>query len=91
MGEYISKKKVCKILTDLMTESGTEAKIMLSDAMQDVSDEPSADVVEVVRCGECKWYDWVDCMNPTVTAFPNGVRDEDNYCNFGERKDGDKE
>ena len=54
MSEYIDKKKVYKILTYLMTESGTEAKVMLSDAMQDVSDEPSADVVEVVH-GE--WED----------------------------------
>ena len=45
---------------------------------------------EIVRCKDCKWYDWVDCNNPVVTAFPNSVRDEDNYCNFGERKDGEE-
>ena len=44
--------------------------------------------VDVVHCKECKWYDWVDCNNPIVTAFPHGARDEDNYCNFGEQKEG---
>lgn len=42
---------------------------------------------EIVHCKDCKWYDWVDCNNPIVTAFPNGVRDEDNYCSFGERNE----
>lgn len=54
MSDYISKKRVYKILTDLMTESGKEAKIMLSDAKAQIYDEDSADVTKV-RHG--RWLD----------------------------------
>lgn len=47
MSDYISKKRVYRILTDLMTESGKEAKIMLSDAKAQIHDEDGADVIEV--------------------------------------------
>ena len=52
---------------------------------------PSADVVEVVRCGECKWRDeqvgmgehkWCKKIGGTYT--PN------DYCSYGERKGGER-
>lgn len=45
---------------------------------------PAADVVEVVRCRECKHHDGIRCFrwnSVIVTGF-------DNYCSSGERKDG---
>lgn len=47
----------------------------------------TADYVDVVRCGECKWYDPLDKSRPffcPVMDFANGVM-EDDYCSRGER------
>lgn len=61
------------------------AKILDADVDWEI-----ADVVEVVRCKDCKYFDAVDCCNASITTFPHGVRDFDDYCSYGERKDGDK-
>ena len=50
---------------------------------------PAADVVEVVRCKDCKWYhdfeDCWDCNNPwgLDCVSPN------DYCCLGKKKDGE--
>ena len=52
---------------------------------------PSADVVEVVRCKDCRYW------HPDINLCTQWgeLNDEDilphAYCSFGERKDGDKE
>ena len=49
-----------------------------------ISAIPAADVVEVVRCRECKHHDGIRCFcwnSVIVTRF-------DDYCSNGERKDG---
>lgn len=53
---------------------------------------PSADVVEVVRCKDCKY--WLKTTLSTVDGEPvydcpllNEWGDEDGYCSFGERED----
>lgn len=44
---------------------------------------PSADAVEVVRCKDCKWYDIEElCLREGM------VMSSDDYCSYGERKDG---
>lgn len=40
------------------------------------------DVVEVVRCGKCKWYD-PECE---YCQFWHGVRHPGHYCGEGEKK-----
>lgn len=56
---------------------------------------PAADVVEVVRCGQCKHcvehYD-TDGNAPywTCKEWDSGT-DYDGYCYYGERKDGGKD
>lgn len=63
------------------------------DAMERVSDGiceqqaidalcelPSADVVEVVRCKNCKWWTGIECANRDIDV----VNDEE-YCSYGER------
>lgn len=55
-----------------------------------IDTEPTADVVEVVRCKDCKFYEIYpngangDCINKIDafnTFYPN------DFCSFGERKD----
>lgn len=56
----------------------------------EVKDIPAADVVEVVRCKDCKW--WWD--NTGITKRPKGFCYEhgmctngDDFCSRGERKE----
>lgn len=58
-----------------------------------ISRTPTADVVEVVRCKDCKWYDLTD---PCGTLTPNAHRckrvtrlwfEDDAYCSYGERRE----
>lgn len=56
---------------------------------------PTADVVEVVRCKDCRWFDLTD---PCGTLTPNAHRckrvtrlwmEDDAFCAYGERSDDD--
>ena len=47
---------------------------------------PSADVVEVVRCKDCKWFNDIGCSICIVDDSDKPT--ENDYCSFGERKDG---
>ena len=47
---------------------------------------PSADVVEVVRCKDCKWFNDIGCSIHIVDDSDKPT--ENDYCSFGERKDG---
>ena len=62
--------------------------------------QPTADVVDVVRCKECKHYDeigmdWGECHldrwgNGHAYYAPPTV-DEEGFCKWGERRDDDDE
>lgn len=43
------------------------------------------DVEPVVRCRDCKWCNMGECEH----EFGLLVANDENYCSFGERKDGD--
>ena len=49
---------------------------------------PSADVVEVVRCGECQWYDNDECQNPRIHMSDSAhlYTDKADFCSYGERR-----
>lgn len=51
-----------------------------------ISELPSADVVEVVRCKDCKYFDREDCCERIgMMLYPEDV--EQHYCSYGERKE----
>jgi hypothetical protein len=47
------------------------------------SGKKAPDVVRVVRCGKCKWYD----PDSEYCQFWHGVRHPGHYCGEGEKKD----
>lgn len=60
-----------------------------------VRDVPTADVVPVVRCKDCKWFvdnnggEWYGCkMFQVVRITPEDAPKPDDFCSYGERKDG---
>lgn len=45
---------------------------------------PAADVVEVVRCKDCKWFNKIGCA---ITIVDDSDKPKENdYCSFAERK-----
>lgn len=58
--------------------------------LEDILSEcPTADVVEVVRCKDCKHYKTMFCKmdiwHKDITLYR---ADENDFCSYGERKDG---
>lgn len=66
---------------------------LLGDAIDTVEDQPAADVVEVVRCADCKYQEkgeneceaWNLCGYRPWLHIPT---EDDAFCSKGERKDG---
>lgn len=74
-----TQQEVCQFLVNLMNV--LEAQI--EDEM------PTADVVEVMRCGECKWWKLSEynTFGIHVCQKFSGVRGEHDFCSRGEKKD----
>lgn len=56
--------------------------------------QPAADVAEVVRCKNCKWFadnndgEWYGCqMFQVVQITPEDAPKPDDFCSYGERKE----
>ena len=79
--KYIDAERFVEYFGDWYTEEGTE--IGYVGPIKDlVFRMPAADVVEVVRCKDCKWFD--ACVNGNVFK----ILDVEDYCSYGEKKDG---
>lgn len=98
MSDYIKREDAVKIIERLATQITPPINIRLADvrcgvlsAKWLVEDMQSADVVEVVRCKDCKYY----TLKPQQTSRVTSVRrcnrsaivctKPDDYCSFGER------
>ena len=60
-----------------------------------IEDAPTVDAVQVVRCKDCKWFadnndgEWYGCqMFQVVRITPEDAPKPDDFCSYGERKDG---
>lgn len=45
---------------------------------------PTVDAVPVIRCKDCKWYEYDEKLH---CGLPHGVRLKDDYCSDAERKE----
>lgn len=61
-----------------------ENALIVSASLQE---HQKADVVEVVRCRECVFFDGTKPGQPNILCFQ---MHENDYCSYGERKDGAK-
>ena len=78
--ENIEYTSMCRARGNGMYE---DCEIAHKDQIDDI---PTADVVEVVRCKDCKWrYSTSDCTHwlPCMDIIYNN----DFYCGYGERAD----
>ena len=66
-----------------------------TEAILRVKDAPAADVVEVVRCKDCKWYSELACGERELLGSQGWCNEvmarpmpSNGFCSFGERKKG---
>ena len=76
--EYIDREAILKNLPDDLPYKASVKRVLIQ--------APAADVVEVVRCKECKYftgkdYDGCCIKNGLATRYLN------DFCSYGERKE----
>jgi hypothetical protein len=85
MSRYIDADEVIKILPNDLPYKASVKRVLMQ--------APAADVVEVVRCGQCKHCTLTDEgeYNPEdivcVYFMTDGMQETD-YCSYGERREG---
>lgn len=101
MSEYIELKAVINKINEIPShfDSG-DIKYGIEIAIQAIKDTLAADVVEVVRCKDCKYWDAVKnpkhkgvgiCTPPRKDlggyCVRRGATNSEGFCSYGERKD----
>lgn len=97
MAEYIDKEKLLQKLSRMIEYckndnkvNGLTALFQVGDAIMDC---PTDDVVEVVRCKDCLYWEKGKDFEPYCNHFCNVMTDTnaDDYCSYGARKKGEGE
>ena len=82
MKKYIDAEGVMRACYDSFLKTGNKAYREIFALVEAV---PAADVVEVVRCKECKYRDDDDFC--TGRGYPNTLVPDDGFCDKGERRE----
>jgi len=98
MSKYINADELIKAieteLWDWKTVDGIKSSTVLKQTISDIKNMPSADVVEVVRCKDCKYYtDYMAYTKSFKSHYCSGgfvdsnmALHPDDFCSYGERK-----
>lgn len=101
MAEYIERAKLRKTLKEEMQilketpgKDDWDKGLMqgIKESIMYLNVAPAADVVEVVRCKECKYYKKgsCDCHSVWPDQYSTGYDcrpDDDDFCSYGEREE----
>lgn len=89
MAEYIDRKAA---VAALIGDETVHIQTLLF-AQKRIEALPAADVVEVVRCGECKYSEeaWVNDKGFLICVASGMDITDNDYCSFGAKMDGDGE
>lgn len=79
MGRLIDADKIAEAITWLNEYDF----IIYRDVMKSIGKLPTVEVVEIVRCKDCKYWKDDDCKNDSHGYCP---RNENDFCPWGERK-----
>ena len=85
---YVEKEKVLEIAKDKYYSDFHKSMADLTSLRELLEDSPTADVVEVVRCKDCKNLMFSDFYGECSKGYM-GIVQPDDYCSRGERKDGE--
>lgn len=91
--KYIEINRAIETALLLLEEGEDEQTLAYNAALvafiKNMENAPAADVVEVVRCKDCKHYKTMFCKmdiwHKDITLYR---ADENDFCSYGERKDG---
>ncbi len=97
MAEYIDRKSTLAVFQDI-DPAGNHA-LYMDEIRADIQAIPAADVVKVVRCKDCQYFEadvWANVNGiPIIVAheicrFWGGGRktSSDAYCSYGVKRDG---
>lgn len=97
MAEYIEREAAFDAITDIAGKTSTHSAYeAVWKSARTLKKIPTADVVPVVRCKDCKWFvdnnggEWYGCkMFQVVRITPEDAPKPDDFCSYGERRDGD--
>lgn len=99
--EYIEREAIEKAFAEeIRTNYLDDYAKRFQAALLAIMSIPTADVVEVVRCKDCKWYKESKLLEPNKFCFrlkdrngdPIGYNFSSNeFCSFGERKELDND
>ena len=88
MAEYIQRET-------LLEHAEYDNNFRLIIPEEEIKAAPDAEVVTVVRCKDCKWFvdnnggEWYGCkMFQVVRITPEDAPKPDDFCSYGERRDG---
>lgn len=87
MAEYIDRKQIC--YTWWLNQDGTFSDGVTLQSV--IDDMPTADVVPVVRCKDCKHYKKInyDDVKPNTCEITTRRQQPYDFCSYGERKNDD--
>ncbi len=84
MSDYIKREDAIRQI--VKTSAQNELDIpAIGTVIYILSEMDSADVVEVVRCKECKWFNQSGCAIYIVDDTDKPT--ENDFCSYGERAD----
>lgn len=89
MSKYIDREDLLKNLKQFAPEHLTPLIVML------IEKQPTADVVEVIRCKDCKHFDKnkkfrsIKLSFSFCDKFHHNIITENDFCSYGERMVGD--
>lgn len=90
MAEYIKRDTAIRAVMAAKWVDGSDGAM----AMEIVASPPAADVVPVVRCKDCK-YAFINSFSTAsgiaLCSSSMKAMQEDDFCSYGERKDGGAE
>lgn len=88
MKEYIERAEVYQYLDNEVEWNVNQDRLY---ALEVISDFPAAEVAEVVRCRECKYYEvdagWTDGRACLMHHHRTTACRPDDFCSRGERKE----
>lgn len=91
MAEYIDKEELIECLERYANfcDACTDVDCINCVIEFVIKELPTADVVEVVRCKDCIYYETSKKYGPYCNHPQNGLYDiyPDDYCSYGEQKE----
>ena len=93
--EYIEREKALEKVIEVKHHDPELSGVVLHRYIKeiDLKDIPVADVVEVVRCKDCKWYSELACGEGELLGSQGWCNEvmarpmpSNGFCSFGERE-----